>query len=283
MTGGALVPLASSDGDSFLALVAGFFLGLYLVYDGFGKWQTKRLIEDTPTEKVRSMAVGRTELAGVAEPDSGTIEAPFTDEECLHTDWEVEEWRKDPDDDDYDWETVAKGARSVPFYLDDGTGRVLVRADQGNPTFEISPANTRQFTVDSGHSPPAEVREFIERHDSRYDDTSFFADPMDALTDLATGGGIGFTDRRRRYTQRVLPAGSDVYLLGSAVQRDAEGAMGGQEDLLAVTRDADLDTFVISDRTEEELEGYYERRGPLEIVGGLALSAVCLALLLTWF
>ena len=281
MTGG--VPLASSDGDSLLALVVGSFLGLYLIYDGFGKWQTKRVIEDTPTAKVRSMAVGRTELEGIAEPDGGTIEAPFTDEECLHIDWEVEEWRKDPDDDDYDWATVAKGARSVPFYLDDGTGQVLVRADQGNPAFEVSPANTRQFTVDSGHSPPAEVREFIEHHDSRYDDTGFFEDPVDALTDLATSGGIGFTDRRRRYTQRVLPAGSDVYLLGSAVQRDAGGTMEGQEDLLAVTREEELDTFVISGRSEEELESYYERRGPLETVGGLALSAVCLALLLTWF
>lgn len=279
MTGG--VPLASSDGDSLLALVVGFFLGLYLIYDGFGKWQTKRVIEDTPTAKVRSMAVGRTELEGIAEPDGGTIEAPFTDEECLHIDWEVEEWRKDPDDDDYDWATVAKGARSVPFYLDDGTGRVLVRADGGEPTFEISGANTHRITVDRGHSPPPEVGEFIESHDSQYDNASVFADPVDALTDLATSEAIGFTDRRRRYTQRVLPAGSDVYLLGSAVQRDVAGTTGSQEDLLAVTREEGFDTFVISDRSEGDLESYYEWRGPLEIVGGLALSAVCLALLLT--
>lgn len=274
---------SSSDGDSFLALVAGFFIGLYLVYDGFGKWQTKRLVEDTPTEKVRSMAVGRTELEGVAHDDGETVEAPFTDEACLHTDWEIEEWRKDHDDNDHRWVTIAQGARSVPFSLDDGTGRVVVRADTGDPTFEISDSNTRRVTVGRGNAPPAEVEEFVERHDRQYDDTSVFEDPIDGLTDLVNSDRIGTTNRRRRYTQRVLPDESDVYVLGSALQRDVDETVGGQEDLLEITRDEDLDTFLVSDRTEEELESYYETRAPLQIGGGLALSAVCLAVLLGAF
>ena len=34
---------------------------------------------------------------------------------------------------------------------------------------------------------------------------------------------------------------------------------------------------------KEELESYYEKWGPLEIVGGIGLSAICLALLLGAF
>jgi len=278
-----LVAQSSNDGDSVLALIAGFFIGLYLVYDGFGKWKTKRLIQDTPTEKVRSMAVGRTELEGVARNDGRTIEAPFTDEECLHVDWEIEEWRKDPDDDDYEWQTIASGEQSVPFQLDDGTGEVHVRAREGDATFEISGENQTRFTTGESESPPREVREFIERHDRDDDGTSVFGDPIDGLTDLFDSDVIGHSNRRRRYTQRVLPDESEVYVLGSAVPRgDGGGTAGGQADLLEMTRD-ELDTLLVSDRSEEGLTSYYGRRGPLEIVGGIALSAVCLAFLLLSF
>lgn len=280
-----LVALASdsgNEGELLVALVVGFFFGLYLIYDGFNKWQTKRLIEDTPTEKVRSMAVGRTELEGVAKRVEDTVEAPFTDEECLHIDWEIEEWRKDNDDDDYHWETIARGARSVPFYLDDGTGTVPVRVKEGDPTYEISDENRWRTTVGRGGSPPPEVREFIERHDSRYDDASFTEEPIDALTDLVQSEQIGSSNRKRRYSQTVLPAEHSIYLLGSAIPRDA--AEGGQdESLLEITRTESLDKLLVSDRSEEELESYYSKRGPLEIVGGLALSAICLGVLLLWF
>ncbi|MEF8783377.1 MAG: GIDE domain-containing protein [Haloarculaceae archaeon] len=282
---GHLVPLATdsgNEGELLIALVGGFFFGLYLVYDGFNKWQTKRLIQDTPTETIRSMAVGRTELDGVAKSVDDTVEAPFTDEECLHIDWEIEEWRKDTNDDDYHWETIARGVRSVPFYLDDGTGKVPVRATEGDPTYEISDANRWRTTVGRGRSPPTEVREFIQRHDSRYDDTSFFEEPVDALTDLVQSEEIGSANRKRRYSQTILPDGSSVYLLGSAIPRDS--AEGGQdESLLEITRTESLDKLLVSDRSEDELESYYSKRGPLEVVGGLALSAICLGVLLLWF
>ncbi len=279
----AILVQSSNDGDSGAALFVGFLIGLYLVYDGFGKWKTKRLIQDTPTEKVRSMAVGRTELAGVARSDGETIEAPFTDEECLYVDWEIEEWRKDPDEADHEWQTIASGTRTVPFDLDDGTGEVLVRAREGNATFEISDENQTRFTTDRSESPPAEVREFIERHDRNDDGTSVFGDASDGLGDLIDGDAIGYSNRRRRYTQRVLPDESEVYVLGSAVPRETGGGMEtGQADLLEMTRD-ELDKFLVSDRTEEELERYYGKRGPLQIVGGIGLSAVCLALLLGSF
>jgi hypothetical protein len=279
----ALTVLATSDDDNTLGLFAGFFIGLYLVYDGFDKWRTKRLMKDTPTEKVRSMAAGRTELEGVATNDGETVEAPFTDDECLHIDWEVEEWRKDPDDDHHEWRTIAQGQRSVKFSLDDGTGEVLVRADAGNPEYEISDANTQQYIVGTGNAPPPEVEEFIQRHDSQFDDTGFMEDPINALSDLLDSDEIGYSHRRRRYTQEILPDGSDVYVLGSALQRDVESPMEGQEDLLELTRDEGLDELLISDRSEQELESHYEKWGPLEIVGGLALSAVCLGLLLLKF
>jgi hypothetical protein len=228
------------------------------------------------------MAAGRTELAGVANGDN-TIEAPFTDQRCLHTDWEIEEYRRDPDDDDYDWVTVASGSRSVPFYLDDGTGRVLVQADSGEATFDLSDERRTQFTTGSSESPPPEVREFIEQYDGDDADVNFLDNPIDTLTDLFGGNNIGYSNRRRRYTQTVLPDGTEVYVLGSAVPRSNPDGMEHQEDLLVMTREEGLDMLLISDMNEAELEAHYERWAPLEIIGGIALSAVCLALLLGAF
>jgi hypothetical protein len=283
---GVLVPLASDsndEGEAFLMLVLGFGLGLFLIYDGFNKWRIKRMVEDTPTEKTRSMAVGRTELDGVARADGETIEAPFTDEACLHVSWEIEEWRED-EDDDHHWETIAQDRASVPFYLEDDTGRVLVRADAGDPEFEISEANETRFTTGRGESAPAEVQEFFTRRNRRTRDNgdSLLGDPVDAVTDLLGGGGLSDSGRKRRYTQTVLPDGADVYILGSALPRD-DAAGSENETRLEVTRDEDVDVFLISDRSEAELESRYERLAPIETVGGLALSAVCLFVILRWF
>jgi hypothetical protein len=92
--------LQSNGGDDpflfFLALFAG---GLFAIYWGWRRYRRYTLIRDTPTATVRSMAVGRTELEGRAQPASETFSAPFTDEDCLYADWQVEEYRYDHDDD----------------------------------------------------------------------------------------------------------------------------------------------------------------------------------------
>jgi hypothetical protein len=101
------------------------------------------LVEDTPAEKVRSAAVGRTELEGTAKPTAGTITAPFTDEKCLHVSWRVEELRGSGDGED--WEAIAAADLSVPFLLDDGTGELLVGARAGDTGYELSHGN---FDID---------------------------------------------------------------------------------------------------------------------------------------
>jgi hypothetical protein len=55
--GTGLTVLQQNSSDDTLALVAFFAVGLYLTYNGFQKWQRKRLMQDTPTERVRSAAV----------------------------------------------------------------------------------------------------------------------------------------------------------------------------------------------------------------------------------
>jgi hypothetical protein len=315
---GAVALTSHTGGDTgelIWLLPAGFLLGLYLVYDGYDKWQTKRLVEDTPTEKVRSAAVGRTELEGTAKPVDGTIEAPLTDDDCLYVSWRVEEHRGSGDDSD--WVTLASDDLSVPFLLDDGTGQMLVEAHGGDPEFEISDENRTETHVGGSDDAPAKVQQFISDgpprnpvapRDGTSDTDDGFVDKLnDAVTiepshgnfDIdgpsiggtrggaagisdgfaagASGGsaGLGFSNNSRRYYQQVLPASSDVYVLGSAEPR--AWGQGTEGDLLKMTRDPSLDEFLISDLSEAQLESHYERWGPIEIVGGIVLSAGCLA------
>lgn len=267
----------SSEMERNVAAFIFFFVGLYLVYDGFGKWKTKRVIEDTPTEQVRSVAAGRTELEGSAHSADGTLPAPFTDQECLYVEWKVEEYDEDDESGSPNWRVVASGSKSVPFYLDDGTGRILVAADSGDPDFDISPDHMTREVVGYGRSAPPQIEKFIEAHDSQYEESSLVDNPLGAVSDRAKK--IGRSMDQRRFTQYILPVGTDVYVIGSAVERTGTEMDGRQENRLEVTRGEGFDEFLISDRKEEELESHYEKQGPIKMVGGIVVSAACLAFL----
>ena len=157
-------PLSShggNDSNTIAILGIGFVIGLGLVYLGAKKWRIARLIKNTPVERARSAAVGRTELDGQSRDAGLTYEQPYSDGECVYRHWQVEEYQKDsdPDDNSKDWVVVDSGTDVAPFYVEDETGRVLVDTTEG-PTFEISDGNTYSTTVGRGEEPPPEVRSF---------------------------------------------------------------------------------------------------------------------------
>jgi len=261
-----------SDSDDTLGLLLGFGLGLVLIYKGFQKWQQMRLIQDTPTEKVRSAAAGRTELSGVAEPigEEGTIDRPFTDGRCLVATYEIEEWDEDPDDDNGgSWDTLDSGVVYTPFQLDDGTGRMRVEPE-ADATYEISRENRTRIRVGAGRRPPPEVRAFFAR---QYDDGD-----GGVLGGMLSGDPDARGSDKRRYTQAVIPPGEELYLLGGA--EPAANAGGSNPERLVLRSDEGSGEFIVSDHTEEEIVSRYRWLAPGMMVGGLALSAGTLYLLL---
>jgi len=281
--------------ELLILLVVGFLLGLYLVYDGFDTWQVARLIADTPTANVRSMAVGRTELEGVIRKHDTAIQPPYTDEACVYTSWKAERRERYTDDDGntrYRWETIADGTEAVRFDLEDETGRVLVRADEGAEFDVFDDDNETRATYGRGESPPQEVTAFIRRVNRRReaddpepeDDDGLFESAIDVVTDLAgSGDPLGDTTNRRRYTQTVVPIGSNAYVFGSAEPREAGHVDAGQEDLLEVRRDPETDEFLIADAEEGRVQKRYSRMGPAKTIIGLLLSTVTLYLVLRWY
>jgi hypothetical protein len=90
-----------------------------------------RLIEDTPTSRVRSAAQGYVELAGRGTPLPGTQNlAPLTQRPCLWWRYRIArrvERSSGSGGRRGGWQVVTSGTSSVPFVLDDDTGQCLVK------------------------------------------------------------------------------------------------------------------------------------------------------------
>jgi hypothetical protein len=86
---------------------------------GFAAWRRRRLIADTPTSKIRSMAMGIVEVTGTAVPRSA-VEAPFSGKSCVY--WKVDISMRSRNG----WTVIHRNTSASPFYLRDETGLALV-------------------------------------------------------------------------------------------------------------------------------------------------------------
>src|SRR5262245_60877393 len=108
----------------FLWACAGTIAGLVAFYHGFTQLKKKRLMENIPTSKIRSMALGLVEVEGDAEPVA-LLTAPFSKAACVYYQYKVEELRQSRNS--RTWVMIHHGnSQDAPFYLHDDTGQVLV-------------------------------------------------------------------------------------------------------------------------------------------------------------
>ena len=119
--------------EDYLMTTAFTLIGGFVFFLGFYKWRKYRIFRDTPTSKIRSMAMGLVEIHGSVEADQ-LIRAPFSKTECVYYRWEIKEYRQSSDSGGkgslHKWEEVGSGDRSVPFFAKDETGRALVEPDK---------------------------------------------------------------------------------------------------------------------------------------------------------
>lgn len=168
------------------------------------------------------------------------MDRPFTDGKCLYASYKVREYREYNDDNKNDqWRTIFSKTLAPPFYLDDGTGEMLVDADSGLLSSVRSTVDTVTDMVESVSGPRAVS---------------------------------GSSRRKRRYVEEVLPVGADTYVYGSAQPRDTD-LSAANEDRLVMREDQATEQFIVSDFSEDEISWGYTKRAVLFILGGLILSA----------
>jgi hypothetical protein len=115
--------LLATNGKELLWPIVGAGLGVYLFYRGFRTLQRKRLIENTPTSKIRSASLGLVEISGLATGPY-TMPAPITAIPCYYAHTVGWQWKQQGKN--RQWVKFADESRHVPFYLDDNTGRMLI-------------------------------------------------------------------------------------------------------------------------------------------------------------
>lgn len=169
-----------------------FVGGLAIVYWGFQTYRFGRIIENTPTEPASSVAMGRTQLEGEVVPDETVYDQPFTEGQCVYGEFKVREYKEDHSDDDNDksWQTIQQESFKTRFYIDDGTGRLLV--DPGEEAlYEISDAHSDRIEVDGSDVPPEAVRDFLGMRESAVERDSGLniGKQLSGVISSITGGG----------------------------------------------------------------------------------------------
>jgi hypothetical protein len=98
---------------------------VYSFWFAFKSWNKNRVIEDTPTSRVRSAAQGYVELTGrgVLPADSAN-KGPLTGMPCTWWRYKIEE--RSQFSRSRSWSTIDSGTSTAPFVLDDGTGQCLI-------------------------------------------------------------------------------------------------------------------------------------------------------------
>jgi hypothetical protein len=93
---------------------------------GFRWWRWARLIEDTPTSRVRSAAQGYVELVGTGRNMPGApVIAPLSRRPCTWWRYTVERRSRDSKG-RTKWQVVSRGISDALFLLEDDTGRCIV-------------------------------------------------------------------------------------------------------------------------------------------------------------
>lgn len=250
--------MSSGRDDAFGAAVVGFFIGIGMFFKGFKTLKRKRLMEGTPTSKVRSLAMGFVEVYGEALPAEGKLlKSPFSGQDCFYYHYTIEEQRRSKNR-TY-WHTVKKESLGVNFYLQDDTGKVVVNPFKANADIP----SDYTYRSNSGNLPTQRIQDFLKEKGVKYK------------------GFLGF-NKTMRYTEYFIAPHDKVYILGTAGDNphvDEATAVEGVEDVM-IQKGNKGSIYYISDKSEKECIKSHSWSVIWQIYGGAALNVACLAYIL---
>lgn len=209
----------------FLILIGSilFIVGVYFQ-------RKKRLIADTPTSKIRSLAMGLVEIFGQVIPvKSNVFKSPFTDNDCVYFRYTIEEYKSSGKNSH--WVTIKKEEQRTVFYLKDETGMVLV-----DPTgAQIDAKKDFEFQSSLGKDPPEQVIRFLTAHH------------------LSHEGFLGL-NKTMRYQETIIAPNDSVYIMGTAGAnpRKKEGHTDHVESIM-IQKGAIQKNYYISDKPEKQI------------------------------
>ena len=234
-------------------------VGLSLFYNSLTNLKKKRLFENIPTSKMRSVAMGLVELKGKIEVAENMIKDPFDDKDCVYWSVTIEEYVKRGKS--HKWVTRHEANDSVPFLFSDDTGSALVdssKADMKNVKRDSQYESAPFFSEEL----PVKIKQYCVQHRVKYT------------------GWLG-GKRKMRCRTTYLEPDDQLYIIGSA------RPITEKESVYSKGAKATIDYkkgghFLISEKSEKELIHAYGGQSWL-VPLGIILSALGLGIILNAF
>jgi len=238
----------------FVTSILFLALGIYSLLEGFKWFKRKRLIEDIPTSKVRSIHMGLVEIFGEAMPARNKIlKSPITNNDCVYYRYTVEELRRTGRSSR--WVTIESESYKTYFYLKDDTGIVLVDPKGA----EIDIPIDFNFTAVPGIGMPEQVKQFIRSRN------------------------ITIGSNTMRFREYFIAPRDKLYIMGTAGDNpfvQEASAQKGIEDVMIQKGEGNI--YYISDRSEKEVLKNMKWKYITGIFGGGAIIVVCLFVILIY-
>jgi len=245
------------DVGGTVAALAALAAGPWLLWNGFRCLRIARLIGNTPTARIRSMAMGLVEVCGQVRARSAQT-APFSGRPCVY--WEVDVSVRNR----RGWTVVRREQSGRPFFLSDETGVAMV--------YPTGASCRIRFGTDEtvfGLVPPSPYAEYLGRNPS-------------LVTTVARLSMM-------RFRERTLEDGQRVYVMGTAMPRSRGDEVSGggtpgeghddgplrelDRGMAAVIRRGENEsTFIISQEKEHVVESTMRWKAAAMILGGPPLA-----------
>ena len=243
-----------AESDLVFWCIAGFLFGLFLFVNGFKSFKLKRAIENIPTSKIRSLAMGIVEIYGTVVPGK-VLKSPFSNKDCVYYKYIIEEYRKSGKNSR--WVKIDSGEQREYFYIRDETGTVLVNPVKAQIEIPVDFI----YSSEMGTDPPSEVVKFLNQKGISYE-------------------GLFGINKKMKYTEFFLAPNDKVYILGTAGTNPfrREDMSTKHEDLIMVQK-GNNEIFFISDLTEKQILNSLKLKVIWGIWGGSAITVISLTVL----
>jgi len=241
----------AATGDASAIPFIFFVGGLTLFFSGLIKVKRDRLIANTPTSKIRSVALGLVEVYGKVSKYKDTLTAPLSGKECVYCRFSITQWKRGRKR-SYPVELRAR-EKGVLFRLDDGTAEILIDARGANLENLTRDLNIDEFDESSISKT---ILEYCKKHE----------------IELFNKNG---TRKRVEIKETYIPLRQNLYIMGIAgrnkYRKDTSKA-GEDENMIGYQQRQRI--FYISDKSEKEILKNSVQNSRVMIFGGIVLSVI---------
>ena len=253
---------------SGIAFLVGIGAGLFCFFKGLRIYREHRVIADTPNSTILGMAMGFVEVHGKAGPAQGQlVNSPVTRTPCLFYKVDIKGFGEGRDG--RPWSHHLTDTKGVPFYLDDGTGKVLV--DAHGAELELIRTAWRE-------TGGASLRGVVEAFRDLHSPPRFLVEDNELIGYAVSLSSSDSPTKRYRFTEYCLLPGHWYDVAGTCVQNPNAR---DEHDRNLIMKGQDVPTFLITWRSETGIKERLRNRAAMYVFGGGILAIVSLGLLLS--